>query len=129
VAGGLREAGGAEHRDQLGRGVDPDLEGPGVALAGLVDQRLRRLGDAADGVERALLEQQPALAEQLPAALGEGADEQVTVHGLDDEPAAGTQDARDLAQDRRVLLVAEVAERGVQVERGVERRVSKGSSR
>src|SRR4051794_33289031 len=118
-----REARALEHREQLGRRVDADRERARVALAARVDERLRRLGDAGDRIEGALLEQQPALAHEPPVLLAEGADEPVAVQDLDHEPAAGAQDAADLGQRARVLLVAEIADRREQVERGVEARV------
>ena len=47
-------------------------------------------------------------------------DEPVAVHRLDHEPAALAQDAADRRQRPRVLLVAQVAERRVEVQSGVE---------
>ena len=55
--------------------------------------------------------------------------EPVAVHGLDDEPPARAQHAADLRQGARVLLVAEVAERGEQVQRGVEALVGRAAAR
>src|SRR4051812_33090450 len=123
VALRLREPGPVEHREQLRRGVDAQRERPRVAAAAGLDQRLRRLRESRGGVERALLEQQPPLAEHLPVLLVEAAHEQVAMHDLDDESAAGAQDAADLAERARVLLVAEVAERREEVERRVEARI------
>ena len=67
-----------------------------------------------------LLEQQPPRAEPLPDLLAVVADEQVAVRRLDHEPAARPQHAPDLGQHAHVLLVAEVAERGEEVDRRVE---------
>ena len=60
-----------EHRQQLGRRVDADGERARLARPVVPDERLRDLGDARDGVEGALLEQQPALADEPPVLLGE----------------------------------------------------------
>ena len=109
-----------EHGHQLGRRVHARGERAGLAAAVGVDQRLGLLRDPADRVERALLQQQAPLAGALPAGLVEGPHQEVAVHRLDDQPAAGPQHARDLREDLRVVGVAEVPERGVQVDRGVE---------
>src|SRR5439155_17335767 len=69
VAAGLGEARAREHREQLGCGVYAQGERARVALACGPDQRLRHLRHARRRVERALLEQQPGLAEQLPVLL------------------------------------------------------------
>src|SRR5215207_3859622 len=69
-----------------------------VALAAAVDERLRHLRDAAGGVPDALLEQQPAGADQAPVLLGEAAHERVAVHRLDHQPAARAQHAADLGE-------------------------------
>ena len=86
--------------------------------------RLGHLHDPGGGVEGALLEQQAALAEQLPVLLGEHAHEPVAVHRLDHEPAFGPQHAAELRERADVLLVAEVAERAEQVHHEVEARVA-----
>ena len=75
---------------------------------------------ARGGVERVLLEQQPARAEALPHLVAVVADEQVAVRRLDHQPPARAQHAPDLGQHPHVLVVAEVAERGEEVDRGVE---------
>jgi len=50
----------------------------------------------------------------------EALDEQVARHDLEHEPRARLEHAADLPERPRVLLVAEVAERGEQVQRRVE---------
>src|SRR3954467_5490460 len=123
VALGVLEAGSLEHRQQLGDRVDADRPGARLTLTGAIDQRHRGGGDAGGGVERALLEQQPAFAQQPPVAVGPAQHEQVAVHRLDHQPAAGAQHAADLGEYAGVLLDAEVAERAEQVQRGIEARV------
>ena len=111
VAAGVVEAGAVQHGHELGGGVDADRERARVALARLLDERLRRLRHAGGGVEAALLEQEPALADQPPVLLVEAVHEPVAMHGLDHQAPGRAQDAADLGQRLDVLLVAVEAER------------------
>src|SRR4051795_8095123 len=56
----------------------------------------------------------------MPVLLGEVPDDPVAMEDLDEQAPARAEDPPDLGQGARVLLVAEVAERGEEVERRVE---------
>jgi len=90
VALGLGEARSSEHRHELRRGVDAHREGPRVALAAGLDERLGGLRDTCRWVEAPLLEQQPSRPECVPVLLGEALDHQIAVHDLDDQPPVGS---------------------------------------